>query len=32
LGRPGLTEAQVAYAASDVLYLHQLRTALDERI
>ena len=27
-----LTEAQMAYAASDVLYLHQLKTALDLRL
>jgi ribonuclease D len=27
-----LTDAQLEYAASDVLYLHQLRDALDERL
>lgn len=27
-----LSEAQMSYAASDVLYLHQLRTALDARL
>lgn len=27
-----LTEAQLEYAASDVLYLHQLKQALDERL
>ena len=27
-----LTEAQLAYAASDVLHLHDLRTKLDERL
>lgn len=27
-----LSEAQMAYAASDVLYLHRLRAALDERL
>ena len=27
-----LTEAQLAYAASDVLYLHQLKEKLDERL
>ncbi|NRA99492.1 MAG: ribonuclease D [Rhodobacteraceae bacterium] len=31
-GAPVLTEAQLAYAASDVLYLHQLRDALIERL
>jgi ribonuclease D len=31
-GAPDLTEAQVAYAASDVLYLHQIRNALDARL
>lgn len=31
-GSDTLTAAQVEYAASDVLYLHQLRTALDERL
>ena len=31
-GAQTLTEAQLAYAASDVLYLHQLRTVLDERL
>jgi len=29
-GAEDLTEAQLAYAASDVLYLHQLRSAFDE--
>lgn len=28
-GAPGLTDAQQAYAASDVLYLHQLKEKLD---
>ena len=28
-GAPGLTDAQVAYAASDVLHLHALREKLD---
>lgn len=28
-GAPVLTEAQMAYAASDVLYLHRLKSALD---
>ncbi len=28
-GAPALTEAQVSYAASDVLYLHRLRDTLD---
>jgi ribonuclease D len=28
-GAPDLTDAQVAYAASDVLYLHALKTTLD---
>ena len=28
-GAPDLTEAQKAYAASDVLYLHRLKEALD---
>ena len=27
-----LTEAQLSYAASDVLHLHELKTALDERL
>lgn len=31
-GAEELTEAQLAYAASDVLYLHQLREALDTRL
>ena len=31
-GAPELTEAQLDYAASDVLYLHQLREKLDERL
>ncbi|KRS11282.1 3'-5' exonuclease [Roseovarius atlanticus] len=31
-GAPNLTEAQLEYAASDVLYLHQLRTELDARL
>ena len=31
-GAQTLTEAQLAYAASDVLYLHQLRTVLNERL
>lgn len=31
-GAETLTEAQLDYAASDVLYLHQLRTVLDERL
>ena len=31
-GAPELTEAQVAYAASDVLYLHQLKSELDSRL
>lgn len=31
-GAPDLTEAQLDYAASDVLYLHQLREKLDERL
>jgi len=31
-GAPELTEAQLEYAASDVLYLHQLRTELDARL
>lgn len=29
---PVLTDAQIAYAASDVLYLHKLRTQLDARL
>jgi ribonuclease D len=28
-GAPGLTDAQLSYAASDVLYLHALREKLD---
>ena len=31
-GASELTEAQLDYAASDVLYLHQLRSILDERL
>lgn len=31
-GTPVLSEAQKAYAASDVLYLHRLRAALDEML
>ncbi|MXQ08316.1 ribonuclease D [Alphaproteobacteria bacterium GH1-50] len=31
-GAETLTEAQLAYAASDVLYLHRLRDALNERL
>jgi ribonuclease D len=31
-GAPKLTEAQMAYAASDVLYLHRLRDALNTRL
>lgn len=31
-GAAELTEAQLEYAASDVLYLHQLRSILDERL
>ena len=31
-GAPELTEAQLDYAASDVLYLHQLRDKLNERL
>ncbi|QFT95114.1 Ribonuclease D [Roseovarius sp. THAF9] len=31
-GAPKLTEAQLEYAASDVLYLHQLRAELDARL
>ena len=31
-GAPELTEAQLDYAASDVLYLHQLKEKLDERL
>lgn len=31
-GADDLTEAQLAYAASDVLYLHQLRETLDTRL
>ncbi len=31
-GAEDLTEAQLDYAASDVLYLHQLRAALDARL
>lgn len=31
-GAPSLSAAQIEYAASDVLYLHQLRDALDTRL
>ena len=31
-GAPALTEEQVAYAASDVLYLHGLQAALKARL
>jgi ribonuclease D len=31
-GAPDLSDAQMAYAASDVLYLHRLREALDLRL
>ena len=31
-GQPKLSEDQVAYAASDVLYLHELRTRLDDML
>ena len=31
-GAEVLTEAQLAYAASDVLYLHRLKAALDQRL
>lgn len=31
-GAPTLTDAQLAYAASDVLYLHRLREVLNERL
>ena len=31
-GAAALTDAQIAYAASDVLYLHQLKSALDQRL
>lgn len=31
-GAPTLSEAQLAYAASDVLYLHRLRRELEERL
>ena len=31
-GAPDLTDAQIAYAASDVLYLHQLKDVLDARL
>lgn len=31
-GAPKLTDAQIAYAASDVLFLHRLREKLDERL
>lgn len=31
-GAPSLSEAQLAYAAADVLYLHQLKAKLDQRL
>lgn len=31
-GAPKLSDAQIAYAASDVLFLHRLREKLDERL
>jgi len=31
-GAPTLTRAQISYAASDVLYLHRLKTVLDEML
>jgi ribonuclease D len=31
-GAEALTQAQVEYAASDVLYLHRLKEALDARL
>lgn len=31
-GAPQLTQAQIEYAASDVLYLHSLKKVLDERL
>lgn len=31
-GAPDLTEAQLTYAASDVLYLHRLKEQLDQRL
>ena len=31
-GAPQLSEAQLEYAASDVLYLHRIRAVLDERL
>lgn len=31
-GAASLTDAQLAYAASDVLYLHQMKEKLDERL
>ena len=31
-GASDLTEAQIAYAASDVLYLHALREKLEDRL
>lgn len=31
-GAPTLTDAQLNYAASDVLYLHRLKSALDKRL
>ena len=31
-GAPDLTDAQLEYAASDVLHLHKLKEALEERL
>ena len=31
-GAPDLTEAQMSYAASDVLYLHRIKAVLEERL
>jgi ribonuclease D len=31
-GAPDLTDAQLDYAASDVLYLHKLKAVLDQRL
>ncbi|MFT6786278.1 MAG: ribonuclease D, partial [Dinoroseobacter sp.] len=31
-GAPDLSEAQFSYAASDVLYLHQMRDSLNKRL
>jgi ribonuclease D len=31
-GAPNLSDAQLEYAASDVLYLHRLREALNKRL